>query len=204
VRKGGRLTEAEWAKELADVGLVGEQGERVGVYLEMLADFNRVLNLTGSSEKEGALVQLVVESLAAAPWLDGRRRVLDVGSGNGIPIVPLLVCLPGLDGTLLEPRERRWAFLREVVRALDLRAEVRRERLDRHSGSGYDAVTVRGVSGGLWRGEVGRVVGEMGVVLWWCGPGGAEREFADGRGVVVSELPDRRRGNLVAWRPRST
>jgi 16S rRNA (guanine(527)-N(7))-methyltransferase RsmG len=204
VKKRARLTAAEWANNLADAGVAADFSHRLGVYLELLADFDRVMNLTGSAENEGALVELVMESLAAAPWLAGRPRVLDVGSGNGIPIVPLLVCVPDLEATLLEPRERRWAFLREVVRSLDLRGEVRRERLDRHRERGYDAVTVRGVPGRLWRREMERVLGKHGVVLWWCGPGAAAREFPAGSGVVVSELPDRRRGNLVAWDPRST
>lgn len=186
--------------------LIGEDrrddlGPGFAAYCVLLKRWARVADLTGPGASVDSLVQ---DSLAARPWFATRGRFLDVGSGAGVPAVPLLLACPGWSGVLLEPRERRWAFLCEVVRELGLDAEVRRERLDDHRGSGYDRVTVRGVAARTWLGEVaGRLTAE-GVVLWWTADdeAAAFERAVSGR-VVRSALPPGR-GSLVAWRPCST
>ena len=84
--------------------------------------------------RTSSLTGHVLESLAALPWVGSTGTLLDVGSGNGFPAVPLLLARPGVRGVLLEPRERRWAFLREVVRELGLPAEVRARAAGEHRG----------------------------------------------------------------------
>jgi len=71
-------------------------------------------------------------------------RVLDIGSGNGSPGLVLALLRPELPVTLLEPRQRRWAFLREAARAggrADI--DVRRVRHDAYDGPPARTVTVR-------------------------------------------------------------
>ena len=69
--------------------------------------------------------------------------LLDVGSGNGSPGLVLAALRPDLRVTLLEPRLRRWAFLREAARAMGLAVEVRRQRHDEYDGPAAVTVTVR-------------------------------------------------------------
>jgi len=73
--------------------------------------------------------------------------LLDVGSGNGSPGLVLALLRPGLPVTLLEPRQRRWAFLREAARAAG-RADVRvlRLRHDAYAGPPAQTVTLRALS----------------------------------------------------------
>ncbi|MCU0291573.1 MAG: class I SAM-dependent methyltransferase [Thermoanaerobaculaceae bacterium] len=194
------------AAPLTVVQLLGAQAAgRLTRYVEMADRWSRAVGLVGGGSPATRLWALIEDSLAALPHLPQKGRLLDVGSGVGIPSVPLLLARPGLQGVLLEPRERRWAFLREVVRELDLPAEVRRERLSSGVGTGFVAMTVRGVERSHWEGLAGRVLAADGVVVWWTGeriaaepPGGGEVR------VLLCPMPAAGRGALVVWSPRST
>ena len=100
-------------------------------YLDLLAGWSRRVNLTGARTPAERVEVLVVPALRALPLL-GPGSVLDVGSGNGSPGLVLAVLEPERGVTLLEPRARRWAFLREAARAVG-RGDVRILR-DRHDG----------------------------------------------------------------------
>ena len=69
--------------------------------------------------------------------------LLDIGSGNGSPGLVMAALRPDIQATLLEPRQRRWAFLREAARAMSLAVDVRRQRHDEYDGAPADTVTVR-------------------------------------------------------------
>ena len=84
----------------------------------------------------------MVASMLEPLGLDG-GRLLDVGSGNGSPGVVLAALRPDVAVTLLEPRQRRWAFLREAIRAIGRpEIDVRRERLEAYGGDAEN-VTLR-------------------------------------------------------------
>ena len=72
-------------------------------------------------------------------------RLVDVGSGNGSPGLVLALLRDDLDVTLLEPRARRWAFLREAARAAGRDVRVLRVRHDRYPGPPARTVTMRAV-----------------------------------------------------------
>jgi len=124
-----------WDERLRGNGLPPELASRIASFLGLLAQWGKAVDLVASLGT-ATLIAQVREALAGVPWLPGDGKLLNVGSGNGFPVVPLLLARPRIEGVLLEPRERRWAFLREVVRELELRAEVRRERLEVHARSG--------------------------------------------------------------------
>ncbi|HUK13416.1 MAG TPA: RsmG family class I SAM-dependent methyltransferase [Thermoanaerobaculaceae bacterium] len=195
----------DWAALLEPAGVTGELAARLAVFLDLLTTWGGAVDLVGRLEAAD-LATDVADSLAALPWLDAAARLLDVGSGNGFPAVPLLLARPALYGVMLEPRERRWAFLKEAVRELGLAAEVRRERLDAHRGAGYDVMTVRGVALGEWQPAVERAVRDDGVVLWWTSEANAAAlaAMAGVDRVVHSRLPNPASGHLAVWRRRST
>lgn len=88
-------------------------------YLGLLEQWNKVYNLTGISD-EGELIQrYLVESLAFRPYLKG-KRIVDVGSGAGLPGIPLAITSPGVAFTLVESRGKRARFLRHVEGSLNL------------------------------------------------------------------------------------
>ena len=195
-----------WAERLQAAGVEAELAGSLGGYLELLGRWGSAVDLLGEIDEDELLTGHVLESLAALPWVGSTGTLLDVGSGNGFPAVPLLLARPGVRGVLLEPRERRWAFLREVVRELGLPAEVVREHAAEHGGGDYAVATVRGVEIGAWLPHAGRLLHGGGTWLWWTSAANAAElggKVPEGR-VLTFALPDPTRGSLAVWRPCST
>jgi 16S rRNA (guanine527-N7)-methyltransferase len=89
-------------------------------YAEMLLDWNRSVNLTGARTMEEVLAQIAAgDALLAVPWT-GIGRVIDIGSGGGLPAVPLALAMPQVHFTLLEANTRKSAFLEQVIATLKL------------------------------------------------------------------------------------
>jgi len=92
---------------------------KLAEYLALLQQWNKVYNLTGISDEDELIQRYLVESLAFKPYLKG-ERIVDVGSGAGLPGVPLAISTPDVDFTLVESRGKRARFLRHIQGALDL------------------------------------------------------------------------------------
>jgi 16S rRNA (guanine527-N7)-methyltransferase len=110
--------------------------------------WSRTHNLVAFRDRQELVSRHILDALCGAQALGDRGCLLDVGSGAGLPGVPLLIARPGWHGVLLEPRLKRWAFLKLVNRELDLGAEViqaRYQDLEERS-TGYDAISVRALS----------------------------------------------------------
>jgi len=195
----------EWRRRMEDAGVSRELTEPLSRFLVLLGRWEGAVDLVGRVDPHGLLRDHVVESLAGLEHLPEAGKLLDVGSGNGFPAIPLLLGRRGVSGVLLEPRERRWAFLREAVRELGLGAEVRRERLAEHRERGYAALTVRALELGAWRSPVPQLLVEDGVLLWWTTRTACARVSWPGMGpVLTSALPVPERGVVAVWRRCST
>jgi 16S rRNA (guanine527-N7)-methyltransferase len=102
-----------------------EQDERLTAYENLLRSWASRLNLFSPADLARLHSRHIEDSLQVLPLLDGLvGPCVDVGSGAGLPGVPLAICAPHLRWRLLEPRTRRAAFLEEVIRTLELDAEV--------------------------------------------------------------------------------
>lgn len=119
-------------------------------YLELLHAWNRRLNLIGEHDLASLIDRHLVDSLAAVPLLrelPPAARVADLGSGAGLPGVPLAIALRHVTVTLVEPRRKRTSFLRAARRALphlDLTVvEGRAEDLARSEPGAFAAVVSR-------------------------------------------------------------
>src|SRR5437879_1518281 len=90
-------------------------------YAELLLDWNRRVNLTGARTLEQVEAQIAdADVLLAASWV-AVQRVTDIGSGGGLPAVPLALARPAVHFTLLEANARKCAFLEHVAGTLELR-----------------------------------------------------------------------------------
>lgn len=92
-------------------------------YLDLLYDANAWMNLTAVKDREEAWRRHILDSLSLLPFLEdlpGGAGVIDVGSGGGLPGIPLAVTQPGLAVTLLEATAKKATFLRQCVESLDL------------------------------------------------------------------------------------
>lgn len=112
------LSPPEIARELADyqVELREPALAQLATYLELLLRWNRRVNLTGLQAPRAIVRRLFGESLYLSRLLELRGRLIDVGSGAGFPGLALKLVAPDLRVTLIEPRRRKGAFLREVGR----------------------------------------------------------------------------------------
>ena len=109
--------------------LSDQELHRFETHLRLLQKWNRRMNLTGLKDESMIAKRHFFEPIAIADLVDDRGRLVDLGSGNGFPAVPIKVLHPGLDLILVESSEKKSAFLRTVIRELglkDARVETRR------------------------------------------------------------------------------
>lgn len=144
-------------EQAAALGVAFEPGdvERLGRYLAALLEATRTVNLTAITDPPQAWTRHILDALTLLPILsqlpeDG--RVIDIGSGGGVPGVPLAIVMPSLRFVLLEATGKKAAFLRRVCAALGLgtvevfagRAEVA-SRVGSPYRNAFDAAVVRAV-----------------------------------------------------------
>jgi len=148
------------AAQAYGVDFEGEDLPRLGLYLAMLIRTNQQFNLTAVDEPAQAWQRHILDSLTLVPLLGEIKphdlevglRVIDVGSGGGLPGLPLAICMPKVRFTLLEPTGKKARFLESVVERLRL-ANVRvlcdrAEVLGQHRGvhrECYDVAVARAV-----------------------------------------------------------
>jgi len=119
-------------------------------YLRLLDKWNRAYNLTAIRDLPSMISKHVLDSLAIAPWIKPIEgtRLLDVGSGAGLPGIPLAIAHPELQVTLLDSNGKKIRFLQEAKRILKLdNIEIKQTRVESyHPNQGFDTVTSRAFS----------------------------------------------------------
>ena len=167
---------------------------RLAAYLDTLAGWSQKVNLTGARTPAERVRILVADVLAAAP-LPEPGTLLDVGSGNGSPGLVFALVRDDLDVTLLEPRARRWAFLREAARAGGRPVRILRLRHDGYPGPPVRTLTLRAVA--LPLAELAGLVSPGGRVVVFGGrprPGGPFEATGEGEGLPGGVAVFRRLG----------
>ncbi len=125
--------------------LDGMQVQRLQDYLALLAKWNRAFNLTAVRDEGEMVVKHLLDSLAVYRWF-AVERVLDVGSGAGLPGIPLAIARPDTDFVLLDSNGKKTRFMTQAVHALGLdNVDVVQARVEswRPPGGLYDVVTSR-------------------------------------------------------------
>ena len=109
------------ANGLSEMGLVLDAmtQTRLLQYLDLLEKWNRVYNLTAIRDREQMVSNHLLDSLVLAPYITG-QQILDVGSGAGLPGIPLALARPQLEVTLLDSNHKKTAFLRQAAAELAL------------------------------------------------------------------------------------
>ena len=104
--------------------ITDEACDKFVAYYALLIDWNTRMNLTAITEPEEVVKKHFYDSLAALPYLPDGAKVADVGTGAGFPAIPLLIMNPTLNVTLVDSLQKRLTFLEEVLKTLDLTAEI--------------------------------------------------------------------------------
>ncbi len=133
--------------EAVVASVFGDRAEVISRYVDILASRGIDWGLIGPRERDRLWDRHVLNSVAVASRIPPGVTVVDVGSGAGLPGLPLAILRPDLSITLLEPLLRRANFLNLAVAELGLadRVEVVRARAEDHR-SRYDVVTCRAVA----------------------------------------------------------
>lgn len=149
-----------------DIEITSDQLDQLDHYLSMVLDENRTTNLTAVREPDTAWRRLIIDSLTVLPGLDELApgsRVIDVGSGAGLPGMPVAIIRPNLKLTMLESTGKKADFIRRSIETLGLtNATVLQERAETAGQSpkhreAYDAC-------------INRAVGPMNVLLEFAMP----------------------------------
>jgi 16S rRNA (guanine527-N7)-methyltransferase len=120
------------------------------VYLSLLHRWSNKINLISHRDLSSIATKHLSQALMMAPFVASlpRHTILDLGSGSGLPAIPLKLAFPDSHFILVESRRKRAHFLREVIRYLKLdRIEVVNERIEDWQGKseGVDLVISRAV-----------------------------------------------------------
>ncbi len=131
-----------------------EQCRQFISYIDLLLQWAAKINLTAIIDPEAMIDRHFCDSLALWPALGlttsatipGTKRLLDIGSGAGFPGVPLKIMAPQISLTLLEPRQKRAAFLQVLITALGCsKSQVITALSELSGGTAYDWIVARGV-----------------------------------------------------------
>ena len=181
--------------------------ERLIRYAELLETWSARHNLVRFSNRRELVERHLLDALAGEELLEGEGALLDVGSGAGLPGVPLLVARPRWRGVLLEPRKKRWAFLKMVIRELELDARAVDQRYEElPDAASFDLISSRAVGGheAILRWSRPHLKEGGGVALWTTVDGEREVAREPGWRVLSWPLVGLDRGRLVSLRKRST
>jgi 16S rRNA (guanine527-N7)-methyltransferase len=142
--------------DLASGNLTDAQDAALSRYLDLLIEANQRMNLTRITDRAAAEVGHVADALTLLKYLPaGPIRLADVGSGGGVPGIPLAIARPDAAVTLIESTAKKARFLSETAQSLGLaNVKVRAERAE-DAGLGpvresFDIVTVRAVGLMVW------------------------------------------------------
>jgi 16S rRNA (guanine527-N7)-methyltransferase len=116
---------------------------KLAAFVAQLARWNKVFNLTSVRVPEDMVVQHLMDSLSVAAYLPG-DQILDVGSGAGLPGIPLAILYPEKNFILLDSNGKKTRFMTQVAIDLDLRnVVVVQERVEQYREQQFDHVLCR-------------------------------------------------------------
>jgi len=135
-------------KGLRELGMALPPGARDSLldYVKLLAKWNRVYNLTSVRKPQDMITRHVLDSLVVLPHIEG-PRVLDIGTGAGLPGMVLAIARPEWSLVLLDSSNKKLRFVRQAVAELGLEnVEVAHSRIEDYRAEPFDAVVSRAFS----------------------------------------------------------
>ncbi len=114
-------------------------------FVDILDKWNKVYNLTAVRDKNLMLTRHILDSLTLMPFVSNSTRIADLGSGGGLPGIPLAICFPEIRFTLIDSNSKKTRFLTHAINTLKIKnATAARSRIeDYRPDSLYDCLISR-------------------------------------------------------------
>lgn len=136
------------AMELLAMELTEDQAQKLSRFADLLIKWNESYNLTSITSPKDVLDLHLVDSLALAKCsgdlLNGSKTVLDVGSGGGLPAIPLAIVRPELEITMVDAVQKKTIFQRQAISMLRLKnIKAEHTRVEQIKERTFDVITSR-------------------------------------------------------------
>ncbi len=127
------------------LALSANQQQQLLIYLDQLEKWNKAYNLTAIRDRHKMISHHIVDSLMLLPYLTG-ASLIDIGTGAGLPGIPLAITRPALSVNLLDSNGKKCRFLTHIRQVLQLNnTQIFHQRVEQHNNQ-YDLVTARAVA----------------------------------------------------------
>ncbi len=148
------MTISEFIEELKKINIepTQKQLEQLNRYYELIVEYNKVMNLTGITEKDQVYLKHFYDSLTIAKVIDLNKEenLCDIGTGAGFPGIVLKIIFPNLKITLIDSLNKRIEFLKIVIKELNLEnieaIHTRAEEYAKENIEKFGVVTSRAVA----------------------------------------------------------
>ena len=148
------MTENEFIKYIKDLGITcnDDKLNKLNKYYEMIVEYNKVMNLTGITDKKQVYLKHFYDSLTIAKSIDLNEynTLCDIGTGAGFPGLVIKIFYPHLSVTLVDSLNKRINFLNDVIKELGLKniitVHARIEDYAHNNKDRFDIVTARAVA----------------------------------------------------------
>lgn len=148
------MTKEEFIEECKNLNIIinPEMIEKLDIYLNLLQEYNKVMNLTNIIEEKDVYLKHYYDSLCLEKVinLNEELTLCDIGTGAGFPGIVLKIVFPSMNITLIEPLQKRCEFLKKVLEILNLKnIEIINDRAEiyaKNNREKFDIVTSRAVS----------------------------------------------------------
>jgi 16S rRNA (guanine527-N7)-methyltransferase len=116
-------------------------------YIELIAQWNRVFNLTAIRDLDTMVTRHLLDSLTIRPFIKG-KNILDVGTGAGLPGIPLAIVMPDRQFVLLDSNQKKTRFLQQTCYQMRLRnVRVVHQRVEEYQAEPlFDSIVSRAFS----------------------------------------------------------
>ena len=143
------MSDTLWTRGIAELGIkiTDAQLDKLKQYVSLLQRWNKTYNLTAIRKPDEMIPAHIFDSLVVAPFIEG-KSCLDVGSGAGLPGIPLAIMQPDRHFTMLDTNGKKTRFIQQAIIELGLsNADVTQSRVEEWKPEHrYDAIISRAFS----------------------------------------------------------
>lgn len=134
--------------ESLNLSIAEDKVEQLLGFIKLLEKWNKAYNLTAIRDREAMVRLHLLDSLAIVPFIEG-KRVIDIGTGAGLPGIPLAIYLPDIEFVLLDSNAKKTRFVQQAIIDLKLgNVSVCHNRVEQyHPEKGFDTAITRAFAG---------------------------------------------------------